>query len=88
VNKIYHQCERGTYYNEYKSLRIFFIVQKMCQSPDIYFVLNAGVSYCVRQPGPCGPHSLGLVNAMLWEVLRQQSHSPFYCHAIVTAVDS
>ena len=84
MNKIYRQCERGTYYNEYKPLRIFVIIPKMCQSHRIYFVLNSGVNLL---PGPCGPQSLGPVNAMLWEVLRWQSHSLSYCHAIVTAVD-
>jgi hypothetical protein len=44
MNKIYHQCGRGTYYNEYKPLRIFFMIPKMCQSHGIYFVLNSGVN--------------------------------------------
>jgi hypothetical protein len=44
MNKIYYQCGRGTYYNEYKLLRIFFIIPKMCQSHGIYFVLNSGVN--------------------------------------------
>jgi len=44
MNKIYYQCGRGTYYNEYKLLRIFFKIPKMCQSHGIYFVLNSGVN--------------------------------------------
>jgi hypothetical protein len=44
MNNIYHHCGRGTCYNEYKPLRIFCIVPKMCQSHGIYFVLISGVN--------------------------------------------